>query len=101
MKIHKGDNVTVVTGKDRGKTGKVLVVLPRAGRIIVENVNVMKRHQRSRRANQKGQIIEKPLPMDASNVMIVDPESGRPARIGYKFINDKKVRVIRKSGREI
>lgn len=72
MNIRKGDNVTVISGADRGKSGKVVRALPRQGAVIIEGVNVKKRHQRARRANQKGQIVEKAMPINASNVVLRD-----------------------------
>lgn len=101
MRIKKGDNIIVLAGKDRGKTGKVLEAFPDEERVLVEGINIRKRHQRPTRANQKGQIVEKPLPIHVSNVAIADPKDGKPTRIGYKIENDKKVRVARKSGTTI
>ena len=92
MKIHKGDNVMVITGKDK-------VALP--DRVIVEGMNLKKRHQKARRANTKGQVVEKAAPIHVSNVMIIDPETKKPTRIGFKILDGKKVRISRKSGREI
>ena len=71
MKIRKGDNVIIIAGKDRGKTGKVLRALPKLDRVIVEGVNIKKRHQRPTKSNQKGQIVDKTLPVHVSNVMLV------------------------------
>lgn len=93
--------VMVVTGKDKGKKGKVLRALPKRSLVIVEGVNVQKRHQRQRRANQKGQIIDKTLPVSVSNVMLLDPKSGKPTRVGSKTEGEKKVRVARKSGSQL
>ncbi|OGG47564.1 50S ribosomal protein L24 [Candidatus Kaiserbacteria bacterium RIFCSPHIGHO2_01_FULL_49_13] len=98
MKIKKGDNIIVIAGKDRGKTGKVLRALPREDRVVIEGVNVRKRHQRANRAGQKGQIIEKSLPVHVSNVMIIDPKSGKQTRIGKEKKGDRFVRVAKKSG---
>ena len=98
MKIKKGDNVIVISGKDRGKTGKVFRALPREDMVIIEGVNVKKKHQRPRRANQKGQIIDRAAPIHVSNVMIVDPKTNKPTRIGYKIGENGKIRVAKKSG---
>lgn len=98
MKIKKGDNVIVITGSDRGKSGKVLRVFPKKDLVLVEGVNIKKRHQRPRKSNQKGQIIDKTLPFHVSNVMLVDPGSGKPARVQMKIEKGVKTRVAAKSG---
>lgn len=101
MKIKTGDNVKVLTGKDRGKTGKVLQVISDKNRVrtlvVVEGVNKLKKHIRATRGN-KGQIIELPAPLDVSNVMLIDPASGKPTRVGYKTEGDTKKRISKKSG---
>ena len=97
MKVKKGDTVQVIAGKDRKKTGKVLRALPRTGQVIVEGLNIRKKHQRPRRSGEKGQIVEKAMPIDSSNVMLLDPSSGKPTRVGFKTENGKKVRIARKS----
>ena len=97
MKIKKGDNVVVITGKDAGKTGKVLEVLPKAGRVIVENVNIVSRHTKPRSAQDKGGIIKKPAPIEASNVMVLC-DCGKATRVAYKLVDGKKVRVCKKCG---
>ena len=99
MKIKKNDNVIVIAGKDKGKTAKVLRAFPREDMVIVEGVNVHKKHQRATKANSKGQIIEKPMPVHVSNVMIVEGKKG--VRVGKKIIGDKRVRISRKTGNEI
>lgn len=88
----------VISGKDKGKKGKVLRAYPRLSRVLVEGINVVKRHQRPRRENQKGQIIDKTLPIHVSNVMLLDPKSDTRTRVGFSFVDKKKVRVARKSG---
>lgn len=98
MHIKQGDTVIVIAGKERGKTSKVLRALPKENRILVEGVNVKKKHQRSRRGGQKGQVIEKALPIHVSNVMLVDPKSGARTRVGKKTVNGKLVRFAKKSG---
>ena len=97
MKIKKGDNVIVISGKDKGQKGKVLQAFPDRAMVLVEGVNIKKRHQRPTRQNQKGQIIEKSLPVHVSNVAFVDPKTSKPTRVGYKVENGKKTRVARKS----
>ena len=97
MKIKKGDTVVVVTGKDKGKSGKVLEVLPKSGRVIVNNINIVSRHTKPRSAQDKGGIIKKPAPIEASNVMVLC-DCGKATRVGYKMIDGKKVRVCKKCG---
>lgn len=98
MKIKKGDNVIVIAGKDKGKKGTVTRAIPREERIVIEGVNMRKRHQKPRGAGQKGQIIEIATPIHVSNAMIVDPKSGKPTRVGTKIEGGKKVRIAKKSG---
>lgn len=99
MHIVKNDVVKVLTGKYSGKTGKVLKVFPDQQRLIVEGVNIIKRHTKPSQKNQKGGIIEKESSIHISNVMVIDPKTNEPTRIGYKFIEDgSKVRVSKKSG---
>ena len=97
MKIRKGDNVVVITGKDAGKTGKVLEVFPKTGRVIVENINIVSRHTKPRSAQDKGGIIKKPAPIEASNVMVLC-DCGKATRVAYKMVDGKKVRVCKKCG---
>ncbi|MBI5004882.1 MAG: 50S ribosomal protein L24 [Candidatus Lloydbacteria bacterium] len=101
MHIKKNDTVAVITGKDKGKKGKILKAFPKEGRVVVEGVNIKKRHQRARRGGQKGQIVEYPAPMHVSNVMLVDSKSGKPSRVRMKTDGNKKVRVSAKSGNAI
>ena len=99
MHVVKNDMVKVLTGKYRGKTGKILKVFPDKNRVIVEGVNIIKRHTRPSQKNQKGGIIEKEAPVDVSNVMVIDPKTNQPTRIGHKFLEDKtKVRISKISG---
>lgn len=101
LKIKKGDNVVVLTGRDKGKTGTVLKALPRENRVIVQGVNVVKRHQRQT-AQERGGIIEKEAAIHVSNVAHADPKEGKATRIGFKTLDDKsKVRVARRSGEVI
>lgn len=97
MKIKSGDNVAIIAGKQRGATGKVLRALPKENLVLVEGVNMKKRHRRSRRRNEKGQIVEVAHPVHVSNVMLIDPQTGKPTRVGYKIDSGKKIRVARKS----
>ncbi len=84
MKIKKGDKVLIIAGKDRNKTGKVLKVFPSDNRIMVENVNLAKKHQRSKKQGQKGQVISLPRPIDASNAKVICTKCGKAARIGHE-----------------
>lgn len=99
MKIKKGDNVIVIAGKDKGKIAKVLSVFPKNDTVLVEGVNVSKKHQKSRKSGSKGQIVDKTMPIHISNVMInVD---GKRARVGKKMIGNEFVRINKKTGKEI
>ncbi|MBF0560494.1 MAG: 50S ribosomal protein L24 [Alphaproteobacteria bacterium] len=101
LKIKKGDRVVVITGRDKGKRGEVLRAIPKENRLIVQGVNVVKRHQRQTQATEGG-IIEKESPIDVSNVAHIDPKTGGPTRIGYKVLDDgRKVRIARRSGEVI
>jgi large subunit ribosomal protein L24 len=101
MKLKKGDNVLVTSGKDRGRTGKILDVFPSVRKIVVEGMNIHKKHTRARRQGQKGQRIEVPAPFDSSNVKIICPKCTKAVRVGYKTTPEKKYRVCTKCGEEI
>jgi len=101
MKLKKGDNVIIVTGKDKGKKGKITRVLVEENKVVVEGANMMKKHQRPRKSGEKGQVISIAMPLHASNVMIVDPKTGKGSRIGKKKLGDKMIRIARKSNQEI
>ncbi|MFH0892048.1 MAG: 50S ribosomal protein L24 [Candidatus Falkowbacteria bacterium] len=90
MKIKKGDKVKILTGKDNGKTGKVLQVFPARNRVSVEGLNLSIKHMRPRRQNEKGQRIEFPAPLNASNLMLVCPKCNKPSRVGFKVVETKK-----------
>jgi large subunit ribosomal protein L24 len=99
MKIHKGDRVVVLKGKDRGKEGTVMRVLPTERKVIVDGVNVSKKHQTPTRTTMQGGIIDKDMPIDASNVAIVSPKDGKATRVGYKIDDDgNKVRICKRTG---
>ena len=101
MKIKKDDKVVVVSGKDKGKQGKILVAEPKAGKVIVEGVNVATKHQKPQGKNQEGGIIKVETPIYASKVQLVCPKCGKATRVGYKLADGKKVRVCKKCGAEI
>lgn len=113
MYIKAGDTVTVITGKKvdkvitdkKGKTtrktGRVIKVYPRTDRVLVEGINIVKKHERPSQGNDKGGILEKEAPIHVSNVAIVDPKTGKPTRVGYREVNGKKVRYAKKSGESL
>lgn len=101
MKLKKGDNVILIAGKDKGKKGKITRVLPSENKVVVEGLNILKKHQRPRRSGEKGQILKVAMPINASNVLIVDPKTDKGSRIGSKKVGDTKVRIARKSNQEI
>ncbi|MDG1877375.1 MAG: 50S ribosomal protein L24 [Acidimicrobiales bacterium] len=102
MKIIKGDRVVVIAGKDKGAEGVVALAIPEAGKVVVEGINIAKKHQAPTRADQQGGIIEKPMPMDVSNVAVVSPKDGKATKVGYKINADgSKVRICRRTGEEI
>ena len=102
LKIKKGDRVRVLQGKDRGKTGEVTRVLPKEGKVIVDGINVAKKHQKATRSTMQGGIIDKDMPLDVSNVAVISPKDGKPTKVGYKFDNDgNKVRICRRTGAEL
>jgi len=97
-KVKKGDRVVVLAGRDRGRTGEVLQVIPTEERALVRGVNLVKRHQRQT-TNQEGGIIQKEAPIHLSNLAIADPKDGKPTRVGFKVLEDgRKVRFAKRSG---
>ncbi len=101
MKILKGDTVVVISGKYRGKIGKVLKSFPRERKVLVEGVNLIKKHLRPRREGEKGQIIEMPSPLDVSKVKLICPKCGKSTRVGYKIEEKRKFRICKKCGAKI
>lgn len=102
MKIKKNDKVLVISGKDKGKIDKVTKVLLADNKVVIENVNIQKKHIRPKREGQKGQIIQMAMPVSIANVKLLCPKCGKASRVGYKFLeNKKKVRVCKKCGGEI
>ena len=100
-KIKKGDDVIVLTGKDKGRQGSVLRVLPKESRVVVEGLNMVQRHTRASQADPQGGIKHKEAPLHVSNVALVDPKSGGPTRVGFRIEDGKKVRFAKKSGEVI
>jgi large subunit ribosomal protein L24 len=98
MKIKKGDTIIVISGKDKGKEGKIAEVLRTKNRVVVDGVNMMKRHKKSRTSAGKGEIVSFAAPLHASNVALKDPKTGKPTRVGYKVEGGKKMRIAKKSG---
>lgn len=101
MKIKKGDQVIIIAGKDRGKRGKVLEVLPKSGKLIVEGLNLRKKHVKPKKSGEKGQIVELPGFIPSSRVMFVCPKCAKPSRVGYKIAEKNKYRVCKKCSQEI
>ena len=98
MDLRKGDKVIVIAGRDKGKSGVIQKVIPESHRVVVEGINVRKKHQKPTQANPDGSIVEVYAPIDASNVMLEDPKTKKPTRIGHKEVKGKKVRFAKKSG---
>lgn len=98
MHVKKGDKVQVISGKDKGKQGIVLELFAKKDRVIVEGINIVKKHNKPSQANPQGGIVSQEAPIHVSNVMPIDPKSGEPTRVGYKVVDGKKVRVAKKSG---
>jgi len=96
MKIKINDQVKVLSGKDRAKVGKVVQVFPRTAQVVVEGVNIMKKHLRSRKASDKGQVVELAAPLAVGKVMLICPKCGQSARVGYQVSKDSKQRVCHK-----
>ena len=101
MKIKKDDKVVVLSGKDKGKQGKVLVAEPKTGKVIVEGVSVAAKHQKPRKQGEEGGIIKMETPIYACKVMVVCPKCGKPTRVAHKIVDGKKVRVCKKCGAEL
>lgn len=98
MIVKKGDKAVVISGKEKGKKGKVSQVIPTTGKVVIENVNVVSRHKKPRSAQEKGGIMKKAAPIDASNVMVVCPACGKATRVAHKIIDGEKARVCKKCG---
>ncbi|HLD70298.1 MAG TPA: 50S ribosomal protein L24 [Negativicutes bacterium] len=101
MKVKKGDSVLVISGKDRGRTAKILKSFPKQGSILVDGINLKKKHIKPKRQGEKGQVIQAPAPMDASSVKFLCPKCGKAVRIGYKIGDGRKSRVCKKCNSEV
>ena len=101
MKIKQNDNVRVIAGKDKGKEGRVVEAKPSEGKVRVEGVSTVKKHIRSQQIGQKGQVVERPAFISVSNVMLMCPHTDQPTRVGYTFVDGKKVRISKKSNKEV
>ena len=101
MRIKKGDNVKILRGKDRSKTGKVLRVFPKDDKVIVENMNLVKRHKKSRRAGEQSERITVAMPINIANVQLICPKCSTPTRVGYTQVDKKNVRACKKCKAEI
>lgn len=101
LRIKKGDTVYVNAGNDKGKTGKVLTVIPAKDRVIVEGVNVVSKHTKPNAKQPQGGIIKQEAGIHVSNVQLIDPAQNKQTRVGYKFVDGKKIRYAKKSGEEI
>ena len=101
LKIKKGDRVVVLSGKDKGKEGTVLVAMPAEGKVVVEGVATAKRHRKARSATDTGGIVDKNMPIPVSNVAVVSPKDGKATRVGFKVTDGKKVRICKRTGAEL
>ena len=101
MKIKKGDTVLIISGKDKGRTGKVTRALPKKRGILVEGINLKKKHVRPKKQGEKGQIVDVPAALEVSNVKIICPKCGKAVRVGYKVEEDAKKRICKKCKQEI
>ncbi len=100
-RIRKGDRVVLLSGKDKGKSGVVLEVRPKEQRVLIEGVNIMKRHTKPRPPNEPGGVIERPAPVHLSNVALIDPKDNRPTRVRIQEIDGARVRVAVRSGEKL
>ncbi|AQS53823.1 50S ribosomal protein L24 [Jeotgalibaca dankookensis] len=101
MHVKVGDKVKVITGKDKGKEGVILKTLPKKDRVIVEGINIVKKHRKASQTNATGGILEEEASVHVSNVMLIDPKTGEPTKVGYKVEDGKKVRFAKKTGEVI
>lgn len=101
MKIKKGDQILVIAGKDKGRKGKVLEAMPKQGKVVVEGLNIRKKHVRPKKEGEKGQVVEIPAPLSVSNIKMICTKCAKPTRLGYKIEGKKKYRFCKKCTKEI
>ena len=101
MKLKKNDQVLIMSGKDRGKKGKILQVFPKEHRILVEGINLRKKHQKPKKSGEKGQIISMPGHISASAAKLICPKCGKPTRVGHQILKENKIRICKKCKQEI
>lgn len=101
MKLKKGDTVLIISGKDRGKKEKILKAFPKKDKILVEGINLRKKHQKPKRSGEKGQIVHMPGPISISNVKLICSKCGKPTRVGYKIVEKRKYRICKKCKAEV
>ncbi len=101
MKIRKNDQVLIISGKDKGRKGKVIEVFPKQGRIVIEGINLRKKHMKPKKSGEKGQIVETPAPLNVSDVKVICSKCGKAVRTGYKLKGKKKYRICKKCGQEV
>jgi len=101
MKLKKGDSVLIITGKDKGRTGKIMKAIPKELKILVEGINLKKKHVRPKKEGEKGQVVEIPAALDVSNVKMICPKCGKATRVGYSIEKENKKRICKRCKQEI
>lgn len=101
MKVKKGDNVLIIAGKDKGRTGKIMKSFPKDLKVLIEGINLKKKHVRPKKEGEKGQVVDIPAPLDISNIKIICPKCGKATRIGYSIEGDNKNRICKKCKSQI
>jgi len=101
VKVKKGDTVLIISGKDKGRTAKILRSLPKEGKVLVEGMNLKSKHVKPKKQGEKGQVVKVPLPMDSSNMKLICPKCAKAVRVGYKIENGRKSRICKKCKSEI
>ncbi len=101
MKVKKGDTVLIISGKDKGRTAKVLKSFPKEGKVLVDGINIKSKHVKPKKEGEKGQVVKIPTPLDISNTKFICPKCKKAARLGYKIVGDKKFRVCKKCKSEV
>jgi len=101
MKMRKGDQVLITSGKDRGRKGKIIETFPKKGKVVIEGINLRKKHVKPKKSGEKGQIVETPVPIDISDTKLICSKCGKPTRVGYKIEGKKKYKACKKCGGEI